>query len=68
MKPGPATAEDVRSLQQLAGHVRARSFITKFRKIFLRDEMNDDLEVISARYGDATDELEYEELLPVSPP
>ena len=63
-----APAEDVRALQQLAGHVRSGSFITKFRKLFLRDEMNEDLEVVPARYGDATDESEYEELLPVSPP
>jgi hypothetical protein len=63
-----APAEDVRSLQQLAGHVREGGFITKFRKIFLRDEMNDDLEMVPARYGDAEDSSEYEELLPVSPP
>ena len=63
-----APAEDVRSLQQLAGHVRAGGFITKFRKIFLRAEMNDDLEMVPARYGDAEDSSEYEELLPVSPP
>jgi hypothetical protein len=63
-----APAEDVRGLQQLAGHVRAGSFITKFRKIFLRDEMNDDLEMVPAHYGDVDDNSEYEELLPVSPP
>jgi Uncharacterized protein conserved in bacteria (DUF2330) len=63
-----APAEDVRGLQQLAGHIRAGSFITKFRKIFCRDEMNEDLEVTPAHYGEATDESEYEELLPVSPP
>jgi Uncharacterized protein conserved in bacteria (DUF2330) len=63
-----APAEDVRGLQQLAGHVREGGFITKFRKIFLRSEMNDDLEIVPARYGDAEDSSEYEELLPVSPP
>jgi hypothetical protein len=64
-----APAEDVRSLQQLAGHLQAGLFITKFRKIFARDEMNDDLVIVPARYGgDAEDESEYEELLPVSPP
>jgi Uncharacterized protein conserved in bacteria (DUF2330) len=63
-----APAEDVRQLQQLAGHVREGGFITKFRKIFLRAEMNDDLELVPARYGDAEDSSEYEELLPVSPP
>jgi hypothetical protein len=63
-----APAEDVRALQQLAGHVREGGFITKFRKIFLRSEMNDDLEIVPARYGDAEDASEYDELLPVSPP
>ncbi len=63
-----APAEDVRGLQQLAGHVREGGFITKFRKIFLQSEMNDDLEIVPARYGDAGDGSEYEELLPVSPP
>jgi hypothetical protein len=63
-----APADDVRALQQLAGHLQAGLFITKFRKIFARDEMNDDLLLIPARYSDAVDDSEYEELLPVSPP
>jgi hypothetical protein len=63
-----APADDVRNLQQLAGHLQAGLFITKFRKIFARDEMNDDLVMVPARYNDAEDESEYEELLPVSPP
>jgi hypothetical protein len=61
-------AEDVRNLQQLSGHLQAGLFITKFRKIFARDEMNDDLLMVPARYNDAVDDSEYEELLPVSPP
>ena len=63
-----APAYDVRNLQQLTGHVQAGLFITKFRKIFARDEMNDDLTIVPARYGDAMDDSEYRELLPVSPP
>jgi hypothetical protein len=63
-----APADDIRALQQLAGHVRAGLFITKFRKIFARDEMNDDLLLVPARYNGAEDDSEYEELLPVSPP
>jgi hypothetical protein len=61
-------AEDLRALQQLAGHLQANLFITKFRKTFARDEMNDDLVIVPARYSDAEDNSEYEELLPVSPP
>jgi hypothetical protein len=63
-----APAEDVRNLLQLSGHLQAGLFITKFRKIFARDEMNEDLVMVPARYGDAEDDSEYEELLPVSPP
>ena len=63
-----APAEDVKNLQQLAGHLQESLFITKFRKIFARDEMNEDLSIVPARYNDAEDRSEYEELLPVSPP
>jgi hypothetical protein len=60
--------EDIRALQQLAGHLQAGLFITKFRKIFTRGEMNDDLLIVPARYNDTEDRTEYEEILPTSPP
>jgi hypothetical protein len=63
-----APAEDVRALQQLIGHLQAGSFITKFRKTFTRDEMNDDLLLVAARLGDQDDASEYQEILPTSPP
>src|SRR5207248_1764742 len=63
-----APAEDVRALQQLAGHLQAGLFITKFRKSFTRDEMNDDLEIVTARLGQQEDSSEYQEILPTSPP
>ncbi|MBM3994319.1 MAG: DUF2330 domain-containing protein [Planctomycetes bacterium] len=63
-----APADDVKNLQQLAGHLTESLFITKFRKIFARDEMNDDLVIIPARYNGAEDRSEYEEMLPSSPP
>ncbi|MCI0377885.1 MAG: DUF2330 domain-containing protein [Gemmataceae bacterium] len=63
-----APAEDVRALQQLAGHLQAGLFITKFRKIFARDEMNDDLLIVPARHNDQEDVSEYQEILPTSPP
>jgi Uncharacterized protein conserved in bacteria (DUF2330) len=63
-----APAEDVKQLQQLAGHLQETLFVTKFRKIFARDEMNDDLLIIPARYNGAEDNSEYEEILPTSPP
>jgi hypothetical protein len=63
-----APADDVRALQQLAGHLQAGLFITKFRKTFARDEMNDDLVIVAARLGDQEDNSEYQEILPTSPP
>jgi hypothetical protein len=63
-----APADDLKQLRQLVGHLREGLFITKFRKLFLRDEMNDDLLIVPARYGDAVDSSEYEEILPTSPP
>jgi hypothetical protein len=58
----------VKNLQQLAGHLAEELFITKFRKIFARDEMNDDLLIVPARYNGAEDNSEYQEMLPSSPP
>jgi hypothetical protein len=63
-----APDEDVRNLRHLAGHLRAGLFVTKFRRIFTRDEMNDDLLIVPARLGNETDNSEYEEILPTSPP
>jgi hypothetical protein len=42
--------------------------VTKFRKTFAKDEMNDDLLLVPAKVGDATDKSVYEEILPTSPP
>src|SRR5262249_12036450 len=63
-----APDEDVRRLQELTGHVQAGAFITKFRKLFARDEMNEDLVIVPARVGEHEDNSEYEEILPTSPP
>ena len=63
-----APSDDVKALQQLAGHLQVGLFITKFRKTFTRDEMNDDLELVAARLGQNEDDSEYDEILPTSPP
>jgi hypothetical protein len=63
-----APAEDIQALRQLAGHLRSGLFITKFRKVFTRGEMNDDLTLVAARLGQTEDFSEYEEILPSSPP
>jgi hypothetical protein len=60
--------EEVQQLSLLLGHLQQGLFITKFRKIFTRGEMNDDLELVAARLGDHEDNSEYEETLPTSPP
>ena len=52
----------------LTGHLQAGLFITKFRKIFSRAEMNSDLLIVPARYNDSEDSSEYQEQLPTSPP
>ncbi|HYV35064.1 MAG TPA: DUF2330 domain-containing protein, partial [Gemmataceae bacterium] len=59
---------DIKSLQGLLGHLQAGLWITKFRKIFCRDEMNDDLTLVAARVGGQDDFSEYTEILPTSPP
>ncbi len=61
-------AEDARALRHLQGHLQAGLFITKFRKIFARDEMNDDLLMVPADLGQERDDSEYQEILPTSPP
>ena len=74
-EPNPAVA----ALPKEVGHASVASeppkkelveglFITKFRKIFCCDEMNDDLVLAPARQGDQEDRSEYEEILPTSPP
>ena len=63
-----APGDDVKALQQLAGHLQAGLFITKFRKTFTRDEMNADLTLVAAWLGQQEDNSEYQEILPTSPP
>jgi hypothetical protein len=63
-----APAEDIRQLALLQGHLQAGLFITKFRKVFTRDEMNDDLVLVPATQGQSEDRSQYEETLPTSPP
>jgi hypothetical protein len=60
--------EAIGQLKCLAGHLQAGLFITKFRKIFTRGEMDDDLELLVERLGNQEDTSEYEEILPSSPP
>jgi hypothetical protein len=67
-----APAEDLKNLKILAGHLKEGQFLTKFRKTFAKDEMNDDLLIVPATLGEGKnkveDHSEYEEILPTSPP
>src|SRR5262249_53277191 len=63
-----APAEDLKQLQVLAGHLKEGQFVTKFRKTFAKDEMDDDLKIVPAKLNKAEDWSEYEEILPTSPP
>jgi hypothetical protein len=63
-----APEADVKNLKILKGHVQKGQFVTKLRKVFGRDEMNEDLEFVRARVGDKEDNVEYFSILPTSPP
>jgi Uncharacterized protein conserved in bacteria (DUF2330) len=63
-----APAEELKNLKVLAGHLKEGRFVTKFRKTFTKDEMDDDLLIVPAKLKDAEDHSEYEEILPTSPP
>src|SRR5262249_32066341 len=59
---------DLKQLKVLAGHLKEGQFVTKFRKTFVKSEMDDDLLIVPAKLGDAEDRSEYQEILPTSPP
>jgi hypothetical protein len=63
-----APEKDVQGLKILAGHLKEKQFVTKIRKTFARGEMNEDLEIVPAKLGQAEDHSEYDEVLPTSPP
>jgi hypothetical protein len=67
-----APADDLKALRLLSGHLKEGQFLTKFRKTFTKDEMNDDLVIVPAKLGEGKqaveDSSEYEEILPTSPP
>ncbi len=56
-----APNDKVKALTQLKGHVRRGSFLTKFRKVFQKSEMQRDLKIVPA---DAALSTEYSESSP----
>ena len=63
-----APKKEIGKLKILTGHLEEGRFVTKIRKTFTLDEMNDDLVIIPAGAHGARDSSEYEEILPTSPP
>jgi hypothetical protein len=63
-----ADADAVKNLALLQGHIRPDQTITKLRKVILRDEMGGDLVFERARLAGVPDDMEYEYILPTSPP
>jgi serine/threonine protein kinase len=63
-----APEADLKQMKIMVGHLKEGQFITKFRKIFTKSEMDDDLLIMQAKLGNAEDRSEYEEILPTSPP
>jgi hypothetical protein len=63
-----APAEDVQQLKLLRGHVQQDRVITKFRKVFHKREMQDDLTIVRAVAAGSPDDTAYYEILPTSPP
>jgi hypothetical protein len=63
-----APKADIDNLKLLKGYVKKGQFVTKFRKVFAKDEMSADLEFVRARVGDKDDDIEYFSILPTSPP
>ena len=63
-----APTEDVARLKELIGRLHEGRFLTKFRKVFSREEINEDLVLVPARVGGWEDISEYTEFLPASPP
>jgi hypothetical protein len=56
-----AAPEDIAGLKILAGHLREGQFLTKFRKVFTRAELEEDLELVPAQVGKVVDVSEHEE-------
>jgi hypothetical protein len=63
-----APAEDIEKLKVLQGHLKKGRFVTKIRKTFTKDEMEDDLVFVRAMVGGKPDDIEYVSILPTSPP
>jgi hypothetical protein len=53
----------VETVAILKGHVQPDQYLTKFRHVFTRAEMNEDLVLVRAMVGNLADVSEHEEVL-----
>lgn len=58
-----ASAEDLKTLPLLKGHLQSGMYLTKFQRSFNKDEMNEDLEMVEAKVANVADTSEHEEIL-----
>lgn len=58
-----ASAEDLKTLPLLKGHLQAGMYLTKFQRSFNKNEMNEDLEMVEAKVANVADTSEHEEIL-----
>lgn len=63
-----ADADAVKNLKILKGFVKKGQFITKFRKVFKKGEMTQDLVLSASALKGGQGDLEYIEIMPTSPP
>jgi Uncharacterized protein conserved in bacteria (DUF2330) len=63
-----ADADAITNLRLLQGHLQSGQTVTKLRKVILRNEMGGDLVFERAQLAGLPDDVEYEYILPTSPP
>ena len=63
-----APKEDQEKMRLLKGHLQNGRFVTKMRKVFTKDEMNEDLVFVRAKIDEKEDDVEHVSILPTSPP
>ncbi len=63
-----APPEEIKRLRLLSGHLKQDWFLTKFRRNFQHNEMNQDISLIPARIQGEEDDIEYTSILSSSPP
>ena len=58
----------MKKLATLNGILRREQFVTKCRHVFMKDEMDEDLVFVEAKFKGEKDAVEHIEIIPSSPP